>query len=184
MSASSPTLVAPASASRRNAKARGRCCRSTRATAPSSESRQRDGLHGVRAARAEGVALSRGTKAKAATKFAYYLKTQDGKPTPIFQVTMSLSVGGVGMVKEDVTFVGAPMLSREAALAVMRVVSRSRGHGHAARRHRAARRHELPDPVGLGHGLHADSAERAVPTHVRQHDEPSFSLTGADSRRM
>ncbi len=54
-------------------------------------------------------------------KFVYYLKTQDGKPTPIFQVTMSLSTGGVGMVKEEVTFVGAPLLSREAALAVMRV---------------------------------------------------------------
>ena len=54
-------------------------------------------------------------------KFVYYLKTQDGKPTPIFQVTMSLSVGGVGMVKEEVTFVGPPMLSREAALAVARV---------------------------------------------------------------
>jgi hypothetical protein len=34
---------------------------------------------------------------------------------------MSLSAGGVGMVKEEVTFVGPPMLSREAALAVMRV---------------------------------------------------------------
>ena len=54
-------------------------------------------------------------------KFVYYLKTQDGKPTPIFQVTMSLSMGGVGMVKEEVTFVGPPLLSREAALAVMRV---------------------------------------------------------------
>src|ERR1051325_4602240 len=54
-------------------------------------------------------------------KFVYYLKTQDGKPTPIFQITMSLSLGGVGMVKEEVTFVGAPMLSREAALAVTRV---------------------------------------------------------------
>ena len=54
-------------------------------------------------------------------KFVYYLQTQDGKPTPIFQVTMSLSMGGVGMVKEEVTFVGAPVLSREAALAVMRV---------------------------------------------------------------
>src|SRR6476469_761040 len=53
-------------------------------------------------------------------KFVYYLKTQTGKPTPIFQVTMSLSVGGVGMMKEEVAFVGAPMLSREAALAVMR----------------------------------------------------------------
>jgi hypothetical protein len=29
-------------------------------------------------------------------------------------------VGGVGMMKEDVAFIGAPMLSREAALAVMR----------------------------------------------------------------
>jgi hypothetical protein len=54
-------------------------------------------------------------------KFVYYLQTQDGKPTPIFQITMSLSVGGVGMVKEEVTFVGAPMLSREAALGVARV---------------------------------------------------------------
>jgi len=54
-------------------------------------------------------------------KFVYYLKTQDGKPTPIFQVTMSLSMGGVGMVKEEVTFVGTPLLSREAAIAVMRV---------------------------------------------------------------
>src|SRR5947207_9056279 len=54
-------------------------------------------------------------------KFVYYLTTQDGARAPIFQVTMSLSAGGVGMVKEDVTFVGAPMLSREAALAVMRV---------------------------------------------------------------
>jgi hypothetical protein len=54
-------------------------------------------------------------------RFVYYLQTQDGKPTPIFQVTMSLSVGGVGMVKEEVTFVGPPLLSREAALAVTRV---------------------------------------------------------------
>ena len=29
-------------------------------------------------------------------------------------------MGGIGMMKEEVTFVGAPMLSREAALAVMR----------------------------------------------------------------
>jgi hypothetical protein len=53
-------------------------------------------------------------------KFVYYLKTQEGRPTPIFQVTMRLSVGGVGMMKEDVAFIGAPMLSRESALAVMR----------------------------------------------------------------
>jgi hypothetical protein len=54
-------------------------------------------------------------------KFVYYLQTQDGKPTPLFQVTMSLSVGGVGMVREEVTFVGAPALSRDAAIAVARV---------------------------------------------------------------
>ena len=54
-------------------------------------------------------------------KFVYYLTTQDGARAPIFQVTLALSAGGVGMVKEDVTFIGAPMLSREAALAVMRV---------------------------------------------------------------
>jgi len=54
-------------------------------------------------------------------RFVYYLQTQDGKRTPIFQVMMSLSVGGVGMVKEAVTFMGVPMLSVEAALAVMRV---------------------------------------------------------------
>ena len=53
-------------------------------------------------------------------RFVYYLTTQDGKRAPIFQVTMSFSVGGIGMMKEEVTFIGAPMMSREAALAVMR----------------------------------------------------------------
>src|SRR5262249_43305262 len=48
-------------------------------------------------------------------------KTQDAKRTPIFQVTISLSVGAVGMLKEEVTFFGVPMLSRDAALAVARV---------------------------------------------------------------
>ena len=46
-------------------------------------------------------------------KFVYYLQTQAGKRTPIFQVTMSMSVGGVGMMKEEVTFVGALPLSSE-----------------------------------------------------------------------
>src|SRR5262245_18319189 len=53
-------------------------------------------------------------------KFVYYLQTHDGKRTPLFQVTMSLPLHAVGMLKEEVTFVGAPMLSREAALAVTR----------------------------------------------------------------
>ena len=30
-------------------------------------------------------------------KFVYYLQTQAGKRAPIFQVTISLSVGGIGM---------------------------------------------------------------------------------------
>jgi hypothetical protein len=55
-------------------------------------------------------------------KFVYYLITHEGSRTPIFQVTMTFSVGGVGMMKEEVTFVGVPMLSREAALAVMRAL--------------------------------------------------------------
>jgi hypothetical protein len=54
-------------------------------------------------------------------KFVYYLQSQAGKPTPIFAVTISLSLGGVGMAKEEVTFVGVPMLSSEAAIAVARV---------------------------------------------------------------
>jgi hypothetical protein len=54
-------------------------------------------------------------------KFGYYLKTQDGKSAPIFSVTMALSLGGVGMIKEEVAFAGAPLLSREDALRVMRV---------------------------------------------------------------
>src|SRR5688500_7713697 len=54
-------------------------------------------------------------------KFVYYLQTKDGRATPLFQVTMSLPAGSIGMAKEEVTFVGVPMLSREAALAVARV---------------------------------------------------------------
>src|SRR5262247_4644798 len=38
-------------------------------------------------------------------RFVYYLLTSNGKRTPIFQVTMALSVGGIGMMKEEVTFV-------------------------------------------------------------------------------
>ena len=54
-------------------------------------------------------------------KFVYYVQNQNGTPTPIFAVNMSLPVGGIGMMKEDVQFIGAPMLSRDAALAVTRV---------------------------------------------------------------
>src|SRR5215813_9870129 len=53
-------------------------------------------------------------------KFVYYLQTQDSHRTPLFQVTMSQSVGGIGMLKEDVAFIGPPVLSRDTALAVAR----------------------------------------------------------------
>lgn len=55
-------------------------------------------------------------------RFTYYVQPQNGQPTPIFSVTMSLPIGSIGMMKEEVQFVGAPMLSREAALAVARVL--------------------------------------------------------------
>src|SRR4051812_4306782 len=53
-------------------------------------------------------------------KFVYYLQAENGAPTPLFQVAMRLPIGGVGLMKEEVTFVGDPVLSREAALAVAR----------------------------------------------------------------
>src|SRR4030095_13732915 len=48
-------------------------------------------------------------------KFVYYLQTQGGNRTPIFQITMTLPAGGGGMVKEDVTLLSATMLVRGAA---------------------------------------------------------------------
>jgi len=54
-------------------------------------------------------------------KFVYYLQSQAGKAAPIFSVTMTLSLGGVGMLKEDVAFAGEAILSREDALKVARV---------------------------------------------------------------
>ena len=54
-------------------------------------------------------------------KFVYYLQDTSGKPMPIFVVTMRMPVGGVGMVKEEVNVLNAPMLSKENALKVARV---------------------------------------------------------------
>jgi len=53
-------------------------------------------------------------------KFVYYLQDKTGKPTPIFVVTMRMPVGGVGMVKEEVQILNAP-ISKEDALKVARV---------------------------------------------------------------
>lgn len=55
-------------------------------------------------------------------RFVYYVQAPNGQPAPIFAVTMSLPVGGIGMIKEEVQFTGAPMLSRDAALAMARVL--------------------------------------------------------------
>jgi len=54
-------------------------------------------------------------------KFVYYIQMQDGKTTPIFSVTMTLPVGGVGMVKEVVQMMSPAAVTKEAALAVARV---------------------------------------------------------------
>jgi hypothetical protein len=54
-------------------------------------------------------------------KFVYYLQTQSGKSAPVFQVTFTMSLGSVGMIKEEVAFMGVPILSREDALKVARV---------------------------------------------------------------
>jgi hypothetical protein len=53
--------------------------------------------------------------------FVYYLQAPDGKSTPVFRTTLTMSVGGIGMLKEDVQFMGTPVLTKEAALAVTRV---------------------------------------------------------------
>lgn len=54
-------------------------------------------------------------------KFVYFVQTQDGKTTPIFSVTMTLAVGGVGAMKEDVQLMSPASVTRDAALAVARV---------------------------------------------------------------
>jgi hypothetical protein len=54
-------------------------------------------------------------------KFVYYVQQPGGKAAPLFAVTLTLSLGGAGMIKEDVAFNGVPMLSREDALKVARV---------------------------------------------------------------
>lgn len=54
-------------------------------------------------------------------KFVYYLQGPRGKTSPIFSVTITMSLGGVGMMKEEVAFMGVPVISREDALKVARV---------------------------------------------------------------
>jgi len=54
-------------------------------------------------------------------QFAYFLDTGRGKWEPVFSVTLSLPIGSIGMMKEEVAFMmkKAP-ISREGALAIMR----------------------------------------------------------------
>jgi len=54
-------------------------------------------------------------------KFVYCLQSPSGQPTPVFSVALTMSLGAVGLMKEDVSFMGVPILSREGALDVMRV---------------------------------------------------------------
>ncbi len=53
--------------------------------------------------------------------FMYFLEAPSGTPTHIFTVTIALSIGAVGMTKEEVVFTGVPTFSREEALNIMRV---------------------------------------------------------------
>jgi hypothetical protein len=50
--------------------------------------------------------------------FMYFLESPTGTPSQVFSVTIALSLGAVGMMKEEVTFAGVPMCSREDALIV------------------------------------------------------------------
>ena len=54
-------------------------------------------------------------------KFIYCLQSEGGAPSPVFSVTIALSLGAVGMMKQEVEFTGVPILSRDGALDVMRV---------------------------------------------------------------
>ena len=56
-----------------------------------------------------------------AYKFVYYTQLQGGQTSPIFSVTLTLPVGGVGVMKEDVQMMSPASVTREAALAVTRV---------------------------------------------------------------
>ena len=55
-------------------------------------------------------------------QFSHYVSTQDGKWEPFFAVAISLPVGSVGVIKEEVTFmVREPPISKEEAKRLMRV---------------------------------------------------------------
>lgn len=54
-------------------------------------------------------------------QLVYYFSTKGGKWEPIFSVTFVLPVGGIGIIKEEVTFMTRePLLSKEAALSLAR----------------------------------------------------------------
>src|SRR5438105_7422184 len=54
-------------------------------------------------------------------QFMYFLDAGRGKWEPIFSVTISLPMGSIGMIKEDVAFTSKkPPMSREMALGIMR----------------------------------------------------------------
>ena len=54
-------------------------------------------------------------------QFTYFLSTPVGKWDPVFAVAMALPLGGIGVIKEEVTFmVPVPPISREDAKRMMR----------------------------------------------------------------
>jgi len=56
-------------------------------------------------------------------QFTFYVQVPQGPATPLFTAMLSLPLGGVGMIREDVKFLTpTPNITREAALVVMRVM--------------------------------------------------------------
>ena len=85
----------------------------------------------------------------------YFLVGPGGKWDKIFTVAFVMPVGSIGAMREEVEF-RKPIITDENAVNMAKAFLVPRGPGHAARRDRAARRHQLPDAGRLGHGLHAD----------------------------
>ena len=49
-------------------------------------------------------------------EFVHCLESPARIATPVFSVAIAMSLGAVGMMKQDVEFMGVPILSREGAL--------------------------------------------------------------------
>ena len=157
---------------RRSAKRRGRCCPSTPVTVPSSKPAARSASWCI-APLEPKESLYVEYEGDGRYKFVYYLQTQDGQAHADLP-GHDEPVGGRHRHDEGRSDVRrrADAVARGGAGRDARV-SRPRGHGHAGGRHRAPRRHQLPDAVRMGHGLHADP----------QHDRAAGRADAGRSRR-